>query len=109
MTVEISAPLQGLIALENCFPGVVYTGETVFKSDEALELEQKFQAVIDPTDEGKVKVALITRMMGVSGEDLARIIEDETEWERWLTRFDEYRLLWLRAGFIEYGAHVGVA
>ncbi|HUJ88910.1 MAG TPA: exodeoxyribonuclease V subunit beta [Syntrophorhabdales bacterium] len=81
-------------------PSVVYTGETVFKSDEALELEQIFQAVIDPTDEGKVKVALITRMMGVSGDDLARIIEDETEWDRWLTRFDEYRMLWLRAGFI---------
>ena len=81
-------------------PSVVYTGESVFKSDEALELEQIFQAVSDAADEGKVKVALVTRMLGVSGDDLARTIEDETEWEKWLTRFEEYRLLWLRSGFI---------
>ena len=55
-------------------PSVVYTGETVFKSDEALELEQIFQAVIDPADGGRVKVALVTRMMGVSGDDLARMM-----------------------------------
>jgi exodeoxyribonuclease V beta subunit len=28
------------------------------------------------------------------------VIADETEWEKWLTRFEEYRLLWLRSGFI---------
>jgi exodeoxyribonuclease V beta subunit len=81
-------------------PSVVYTGQSVFDSDEALELEQIFQAVSDPTDEGKVKVALVTRMLGISGDDLARMIENETEWETWLTRFEEYRLLWLQAGFI---------
>jgi exodeoxyribonuclease V beta subunit len=81
-------------------PSVVYTGETVFRSDEALELEQVFQAVTDPADEGRVKVALVTKMMGVSGDDLANILESEIEWDRWLNRFDEYRLLWLRAGFI---------
>ena len=81
-------------------PSVVYTGESVFKSDEALELEQIFTAVSDPADEGKVKVALATRMLGMSGDDLARTIEDETEWEKRLTRFEEYRLFWLRAGFI---------
>ncbi len=91
--------IQSVLRQAN-IPSVVYTGESVFKSDEALELEQIFQAVSDPADEGKVKVALVTRMLGVSGDDLARTIEDETEWEKWLTRFEEYRLFWLRAGFI---------
>ncbi len=91
--------MQSVLKQTN-IPSVVYTGETVFKSDEALELEQVFQAVIDPADEGRVKVALVTKMMGVSGDGLANVVENETEWERWLNRFDEYRLLWLRAGFI---------
>jgi len=81
-------------------PSVVYTGETVFKSHEALELGQIYQAVMDPTDEGRVKVALVTKMMGVSGDDLANMLQNENAWEQWLNRFDEYRLLWLRAGFI---------
>jgi exodeoxyribonuclease V beta subunit len=81
-------------------PSVVYTGETVFRTAEALETEQILQAVSDPIDESKVKVALATKMLGVSGDDLANLIENEVAWQTWLTRFHEYRLLWLRSGLV---------
>ncbi len=81
-------------------PAVVYTGESVFASDEALELEQILAAVGEPADEGKVKVALITKMLGVSGDELAIMTSDEVRWDAWLARFDEYRTEWIRSGFI---------
>lgn len=81
-------------------PAVIYTGESVFTSEEARELERIVQAVSDPSDDGRLRTALATKMLGVTGDELAALMENEPLWDQWLTRFEEYRLLWSHAGFI---------
>ena len=81
-------------------PSVVYSNASVFSSDEAGELEQVLLAISDPADDSLARVALATSMMGVTGDELAAMLEDEARWERWLASFEEYRETWQDDGFI---------
>jgi exodeoxyribonuclease V beta subunit len=81
-------------------PSVVYSNASVFSSNEAQELERVLLAISDPTDDGLARVALATSIMGMTGDALAAMLEDETSWERLVTKFEEYRDIWQHEGFI---------
>ena len=71
-----------------------------FSRTEALELQRLLAGVAEPGNEGKVRAALATELLGVTGVELARLAQDETGWDGWLETFALYRGLWLDEGFM---------
>ncbi|MCI0623580.1 MAG: exodeoxyribonuclease V subunit beta [Acidobacteria bacterium] len=85
-------------------PSVIHSDESVFRSLEALELQRLFSAIAEPGNEGKIRAALATELLGVNGLELARVAEDELAWDRWLQTFVLYRDLWINEGFMTMAA-----
>ncbi len=81
-------------------PGVLFSTGNLFDSHEALEMERLLLAVSDPKNERHIRVALATDMMGLNGEDLDVLMDDETGWEEWVAAFRMYHDLWNERGFI---------
>jgi exodeoxyribonuclease V beta subunit len=81
-------------------PSVIHSDESVFQSREALELQRVLAGVAEPGNDGKVRAALATELLGVTGVELARLAQDETGWDGWLETFALYRGLWLDEGFM---------
>ena len=81
-------------------PSVIHSDESVFQSHESLELQRVLAGVAEPGNEGKVRAALATELLGVTGVELARLAQDETGWDGWLETFALYRGLWLDEGFM---------
>ncbi len=89
-------------ALSNLYiPSVLYAGGNLFDAHEALELERIMAAVVEPENKSHLRAALATDMLGVSGEALEAMGEDEASWEEWVVRFRAYRDLWKKRGFIQ--------
>ena len=81
-------------------PSVIHSDGSVFMSHEALELQRVLVAIAKPGDEGKVRAALATELLGVTGSELARLAQDETGWDGWLETFATHRGLWLDESFM---------
>ncbi len=81
-------------------PSVLYGSESVFASNEAVELLRLLRAVDNPADGRLLRAALATDIMGKSGDDIARLISGGDEWEALVGRFFDYRETWARSGFI---------
>jgi len=87
-------------------PSVLYTTENIFDSHEALEMERVLAGINEPNNDGLLKAALTTDMMGVKGETLDDLIQDEAGWEEWLVKFRHYHDLWGNHGFIQMFRHL---
>jgi exodeoxyribonuclease V beta subunit len=81
-------------------PSVVYGTGSVFETNEAMELERVLSAIADPGNEGGLKAALATDLMGIGGDELARLAGSDTAWDTRLRDFANYRNLWTEKGFI---------
>ncbi|HUU80215.1 MAG TPA: exodeoxyribonuclease V subunit beta [Acidobacteriota bacterium] len=81
-------------------PSVLYSSDNLFDSREAMETELVLKAISEPDNEGFVRGGLATDILGYSGEELARLMEDEGRWESVLYRFREYHEVWSSKGFI---------
>ncbi len=82
-------------------PSVLYSRESLFSSSEVMEVERVLFAVAEPTNEALIKAALTTDMLGVFGNDLHNLIEDELAWHERLNHFQRYHFLWRKFGFIQ--------
>ncbi len=78
---------------------VQYSQESVFRSNEAQELEVFLKAVAEPANETQVKTALSQSLTGYSAEDLLDIEEDQDRWIDILDQFAEWHKKWLQQGF----------
>jgi exodeoxyribonuclease V beta subunit len=87
-------------------PSVLHSAGNLFDAHEALEMGRLLNAVAEPHNEGLVRIALATDMVGVTGEDLDRMRDGEQEWEEGVARFREYNQLWERYGFIAMFRHL---
>ena len=81
-------------------PGVLYGAESIFVSREAEEVERVIAAIAAPGNETKIRAALATDMLGLSGNDLQDLLGNEAEWENRLVRFYQYHEQWAQDGFI---------
>ncbi len=79
---------------------VLNTTGNLFDSWEAVEMERLLAAMADPNNEGLIRAALGTDMMGLSGESLDRMKTAERDWEQWLVKFRQYRETWETQGFM---------
>ena len=89
---------QALLELD--IPAVMYTTESVFTTHEALQMERLLTGVMKPNDERLLKAGLATDIIGLKGEELEMLTDDEKSWERWLIRFMGYHRQWKEHGFM---------
>ena len=92
--VEIQAELTA-----RSIPSVIHQTGDVYDTLEAEELERILMAMAAPGSEKRVKAALCTEIMGISGSDLGEILEDEAKWEAIISRFKGYHDTWATRGF----------
>ncbi len=81
-------------------PSVMRSDESVFATGEAMEICTVLAAVADPLREYKVRAALATSIMGLSGNGIAALLENESEWEACLEKFRDYHQAWRDLGFM---------
>ncbi|MGA7800974.1 MAG: 3'-5' exonuclease, partial [Gammaproteobacteria bacterium] len=74
--------------------------DNVFHAPEAAEIERVLMAVAEPGREALVRAALVTEMLGRSGDELDAWSRAGDQWERQLERFHRYRELWVQHGFV---------
>ena len=89
---------EALLSLH--IPSVLYSTGNLFDSHEALEMERVLAGIAEPDNDSSFRVALTTDMLGVRGEELDDLMEDEAGLENWLVKFKEYHDLWAERGFI---------
>jgi len=88
-------------ALRNLrIPTVVQSDMSIFATDQAREICTLLNALADPGSESKVRAALVTDILGRSGDDIALLLDDERAWEDCLEKFREYHQTWLSRGFM---------
>jgi exodeoxyribonuclease V beta subunit len=81
-------------------PSVLFSTDNLFDSHEALEMERVLAGIAEPGHIGLIKASLATDMMGVKGEALNLLMDDESEWETQLIKFRHYYELWNRRGLM---------
>ena len=88
-------------ALRNLgIPSVMRSDMSIFATGEAAEVCTLLRALADPGSEPKVRAALVTDILGRSGTEIARLLEDEQAWEECLETFRGYHQAWLDRGFM---------
>lgn len=80
---------------------VIYSIDNVFASDEATELGIVLSAASDPSNERKIKAAIVTDIFGVLGEEIDSYENHPELYENWQSLFIECHRLWNKYGFIE--------
>ncbi|MCK5897902.1 MAG: exodeoxyribonuclease V subunit beta, partial [Methylococcales bacterium] len=81
-------------------PAVLSHIESVFASAQAVELYKLLQAVNNTSDLNLLKQALSLDCFGLNGDDFYALINDDSALEAWLSRFNDYHLLWQQHGFM---------
>jgi exodeoxyribonuclease V beta subunit len=94
--------IQGALG-ELHIPSVMRSDMSIFDTEEAGQVLTLLRALADPGSESRVRAALVTDILGRSGNDIARIMEDEGVWEQCLQLFRDYHQLWLERGFMVMG------
>ena len=92
------AKLMQRALTRRAIPSVLCSAGFLFESEEAAELLRILTAVAEPGHEALVRGALATELAGVSGDELARLMEDENGWEQVLEEFRSYHETWNAGG-----------
>ncbi len=72
--------------------------ESIFRTQDAEELERILQALSVPDQVSPLYAALATEMMGYNASALVRLRENEAALTEIMTRFEAYHQVWLRQG-----------
>jgi exodeoxyribonuclease V beta subunit len=78
---------------------IVQSDRNVFASEEARELQQFLQGVIDPRRDTLLKGALATTLLGFDATKLFALDRDDQERQNWLDRFSSWRQQWIDGCF----------
>jgi len=81
-------------------PAVLYSAGNIFDSHEALEMERILSSIAEPGNERLLRSALVTDMLGVSGQKVDSQSEDPLWWETRFGAFRGYYRIWQQYGFI---------
>ena len=81
-------------------PCVQQVQDSVFASAEAEELTRLLLAVAEPGREGLVRSALVTDLLGLTGDEVESLAANEAAWEKRLEAFRTDHERWQERGFI---------
>lgn len=80
-------------------------GGSVWQSEEAEDLARLLSALVDPTQEGRLRAALATRLYGWRLSEIVELSQEERLGAH-VTRFHEDRLRLERDGFLAFWRHL---
>ena len=81
-------------------PSAIGKAGDVFETDELVELQRFLHSVLQPGDLSRLRGALATRFCGHDLGSLLALEGDEARFDDEIARFDRWRRLWLRSGFV---------
>ena len=87
-----------LLALH--IPSVLFNAGDLFETHEATEMGRVLTGIAQADSVACIKAALATDILGVCGEKLEALMENDAAWERRVIRFKKYFDLWNGRGFI---------
>lgn len=79
---------------------VYYSQDSVFETEEAGQLYLALFALLEPSNEGAVRAALVTDLFGLNGTDLYHQQKNDTEREMMFAELQEYQRYWLSNGLM---------
>lgn len=74
--------------------------DSVYDSEEALDLQFWLNACLHPQDERALKAALASRTLGLSVAELESLQQNELLWEQHVLRFRHYQQVWQQQGVL---------
>lgn len=74
--------------------------DSVFTSQEAIDLRRILDACLAPTDERILKAALASTLLNESADSLDQLNTDEQQWEQTVEEFRDYHAIWQRQGVL---------
>lgn len=81
-------------------PSVLYNAGEIFETREAREMGLILQAIAEPRQEGHIKAAFATDVLGMSGEEIEALSKREDACEQRVFDFREYQKIWEEQGFV---------
>ncbi|MCB0216394.1 MAG: UvrD-helicase domain-containing protein, partial [Chloroflexi bacterium] len=81
-------------------PCVLFSDASVLEQPEAEELRQILAAIIDPSRARRVRAALVTPALGLSGHAIDALAQDERGWEAWIDDLRRWQDSWRRSGIL---------
>ena len=81
-------------------PSILHSTGNIFAADDAAQMLYILEAVAIPGDERKVKAALATCILGITGEQLVSTDGNASFLETEMTAFQRYHDLWNSQGFL---------
>ncbi len=81
-------------------PSVLSSNQSVFATQEAVDLYRLLLAVAHPGDSRLFNQALSLDWFGLDGQTLYKELNDETAQFKWLAQFNEYHRLWQTQGVL---------
>ncbi|TCP91247.1 DNA helicase/exodeoxyribonuclease V beta subunit [Cricetibacter osteomyelitidis] len=72
----------------------------VFDSKEAQELALILKACLNPNNERNILNAIATALFAHSTAEIQRLKQNESEWEKWVDRFERYQRTWAMQGVL---------
>lgn len=79
-------------------PSVYYSQDSVYESEEALELHLVLTALLDLSVMSRVNCALVTGLFGMNGHDLQQMQSDAAKWDEMIGTLEDYHLRWRNQG-----------
>lgn len=83
---------------------VLQSGESLFTADEARDMKLLLASVSAPNNIRKLKTALLTRLIGITPDDIVQLPAGNAAGgyllEDWMNKFRNYHELWNRYGFM---------
>ncbi len=86
-------------------PAVLNSTASVFASAEAGDLHQLMLALVQPADMTLLKQALCLSWFALDGQQIYQTLNDELQLGAWISRFQNYNLLWQKKGFMAMMLH----
>ena len=80
---------------------VIKSRESVFRSREAGELIIMLSAILDPAFEDGIRAALSTEALGFNASGILELLENESKWDKEVSRFQFLQKRWNQHGFSE--------
>ena len=81
-------------------PSVLTSSDSVFDSPQAAELQEVLEAVYEPGNTGKIRNALSGTLFGLDSAAFKYLDENDTVYEKWLIRFQDWGKCWRNDSFI---------
>jgi exodeoxyribonuclease V beta subunit len=82
-------------------PAVFQGDESVFQSEDAVEIERVLRALASPSDAGAIRTFLCSWYGGLNAHQLLELEDDDAKWDAQRARMQDLHELWLHHGFMQ--------